>query len=158
VLVGTSCKVEALEGKGGNADQSSCVQAVVDWFGPTDMVQMDAQAPPDSRIKHSGAESPESKLLGCALSQCPQELLREANPLTYITAEAPPFLIMHGDRDTLVPLRQSQILRDALRAKGVAATLVVVPQVNHGFAGASAAQGKAILDQVFHFLDTTFGT
>jgi acetyl esterase/lipase len=156
VLVGTSCKAEALEGKGGNADQSSCVQAVVDWFGPTDLSQMDTQAPPDSRIKHNGADSPESKLLGCALPQCPKELLQEANPLTYITASTPPFLIMHGDIDTAVPLQQSQMLKDALHAKGVAATLIVVPQVNHGFAGASAAQGQTILDQVFHFLDTTF--
>jgi acetyl esterase/lipase len=158
VLVGTSCKAEALEGNGGNADQSSCVQAVVDWFGPTDMSQMDAQAAPGTRFKHGGADSPESKLLGCALSECPKELLQEANPLTYITAGTPPFLIMHGDIDTTVPLQQSQMLKDALRAKGVAATLIVVPQVSHVFAGATAAQGQTILDQVFHFLDTTFGT
>ena len=65
---------------------------------------------------------------------------------------------MHGDADTAVPPKQSQILYDALKANGVKAELVFVPGVNHIFAGATDAQGKAILDKVFAFLDQTTGT
>jgi acetyl esterase/lipase len=157
VLAGTSCKAEALEGRGGNPDQSSCVQAVVDWYGPTDLAQMDAQAPPDSRIKHNGADSPESKLLGCALPQCPADLMQRANPLTYISAATPPFLIMQGDADTAVPWKQSQVLHDALRAKGVAANFVLEPGLNHMFVGATPAQVQNILATVFEFLDSSLG-
>src|SRR5262249_39045436 len=63
-LLGTSGGVEDLEGKGGNADQSSRVQAVVDFFGPTDFLQMDAHAVPDARLKHDPPSSPESRLIG----------------------------------------------------------------------------------------------
>ena len=62
-LLGTSCGVAALEGADlGNADQSSCVQAVVDWFGPTDFLQMDKQfAGTSCPVNHDAADSPESQ-------------------------------------------------------------------------------------------------
>jgi acetyl esterase/lipase len=157
ILAGTSCNVAALEGTGGNPEQSSCVQAVVDFYGPVDFGQMDSQNRPDSRITHSGADSPESKLLGCTLPQCPKELLRQANPIGYIKADTPPFLIMHGDIDTAVPVQQSRLLRDALKSKGVAVTLVEVPGVNHGFVGATAEQGQSIHEQLYRFLDSALG-
>jgi acetyl esterase/lipase len=157
ILGGTSCGVAALEGKGGNPEQSSCVQAVVDFYGPNDFAQMDSQNRPDAQIRHSAADSPESKFLGCSLPECPKELLQLASPLTSIKADTPPFLIMHGDVDTAVPIQQSRLLRDALKAKGVPVTLVEVPGVNHGFAGATAEQGRKINEQLYKFLDTTFG-
>jgi acetyl esterase/lipase len=61
-LLGTSGGTADLEGKGGNADQSSRVQAVVDFFGPTDFLQMDAHAVPGARLKHDPPTSPESRL------------------------------------------------------------------------------------------------
>ena len=137
-LLGTSGGVKDLEGSLGNAGESSRVQAVIDFFGPTDLLQMDAQAArnPDvvSKIKHDDPKSPESRLLGGALQENRAEAAR-ANPIAYITRDDPPFLIMHGDRDPLVPLDQSRILYEALRAGGVEATFHIVKGGGHGFGG-----------------------
>jgi acetyl esterase/lipase len=159
-LLGTSCQVAELEGKPvRGAEVSSCVQGVVDFYGPTDLAQMDIQAPPGPNAAgHNAPTSAESVYLGCALPACPPNQLRLANPIAFVDPSDPPFLIMHGDADTAVPPKQSQILYDALKAKGVKAELVFVPGVNHIFAGATDAQGKMILDKVFAFLDQTTGT
>ena len=66
-------------------------------------------------ISHSGANSPESLLLGRKITEIP-ELVRAANPETYITSDAPPFFIQHGDRDDTVPHQQSVNLAAKLRA------------------------------------------
>jgi acetyl esterase/lipase len=156
-LAGTSCDVKELEGKGGHPEQSSCVQAVVDWYGPADLFRMDSQQPADTPIKHNAPDSPESTLLGCELPKCSQSTIALANPLNYISAKSPPFLIMHGDADVAVPWRQSQELLDALTARGVSAQFVRVPGANHGFAGVSAAQGQVLMAMVDKFLDSNLG-
>ncbi|MCU0484832.1 MAG: alpha/beta hydrolase [Anaerolineales bacterium] len=95
----------------GNASQPCHVQAVVDWFGPTDFLLMDEQlaasgmAPAPDQA-HSGADSPESLLLGQKITEIPA-LVRAANPETYIHPGLPPFLIQHGDHDDTVPHQQS---------------------------------------------------
>ncbi|HTI67036.1 MAG TPA: alpha/beta hydrolase [Caulobacteraceae bacterium] len=159
-LLGTSCNVVELEGTPvRGAQASSCVQGVVDFYGPTDFRQMDAQRLPNTdSASHDAPTSGESVYLGCPLPQCPPEQLRLANPIAFVDRTDPPFLIMHGDADTAVPPKQSQILYDALKAAGVKAELLYVPGVNHIFAGATDAQGAMILDKVFAFLDATTGT
>ncbi len=117
-FIGTSGDVSDMEGDLGNTDMSSRVQAVVDWFGPTDLTLMDQQSGPGSMIQHDAANSPESLLLGGPVQE-KRELAGTANPLTYIDAHDPPFLIMHGDNDQLVPLGQSVILAKALIDAGV---------------------------------------
>jgi acetyl esterase/lipase len=138
-LLGTSGGVKELEGAAlGNPDQSSRVQAVVDFFGPTDLLQMDAQAARNpavaSRIKHDDPKSPESRLVGGPIQDSREKAAR-ANPIAYVTSDDPPFLIMHGDQDPLVPTAQSEILHRALRAAGVDATFHVVKDAGHGFGG-----------------------
>ena len=54
------------------------------------------------------------------------------NPIEYVSSDDPPFLIMHGDQDRLVPFQQSQMLNDALKAAGVTTTLVLVKGAGHG--------------------------
>jgi acetyl esterase/lipase len=154
-LLGTSCKVAELEGTPvRGAEGSSCVQAVVDFYGPTDFLQMDAQRLPNTNSPaHDSPTSGESLYLGCVLHECPPEKVRLANPIAFADRSDPPFLIMHGDADTAVPPKQSQILYDALTAAGVKAELQFVPGVNHIFAGATDAQGAMILDKVFAFID-----
>ncbi|WP_097653120.1 alpha/beta hydrolase [Candidatus Chloroploca asiatica] len=116
-LLGTSCDAAALEGAElGNADQSSCVQAVVDWFGPTDFLQMDTQfAGTSCPQTHDEANSPESQLLGAPIQSVPEQA-QLVNPLTYIDANDAPFLIQHGTADCNVPPQQSVLLYDALVA------------------------------------------
>jgi acetyl esterase/lipase len=125
---------------------SSAVQAVVDGYGPIDFLQLDAhRLPPGTRsedpeslllprldMRSEDADSYESLLLGAPIATCPDRV-REANPLTYIHAGAPPFLIVHGRADTTVPAHQSELLFEALARHGNDATLVLVEGLGHGF-------------------------
>jgi acetyl esterase/lipase len=132
-LLGTSGDVAELEGTvGGNLDQSSRVQAVCDWFGPTDFTQIAAQSLPTSLLDHDAPDSPEARLIGGPIQKNKDKAAR-ANPITYITADDPPFLIMHGDQDNLVPLGQSELLLAALQQAGVPATLHTIKGAGHGF-------------------------
>jgi dipeptidyl aminopeptidase/acylaminoacyl peptidase len=99
-----------------------------------------------SRADPNGADSIESKLLGGAPSEVKEKALR-ASPIMYVSKDDPPFLIMHGDRDPMMPLAQSEILRDALNQAGVEATLRVVRGAGHGF------DGPEIIDAVRQFFD-----
>lgn len=123
----------------GNVGVSSAVQAVVDFYGPTDFLQMDSQfgaAPPaacNGRIPaYDPADSPVSLFLGAATQTVPDQAAA-ANPITYIaTAKTlPVFLIAHGDSDCQVPIQQSQILYEALLAAGARATFNLVRGVGH---------------------------
>jgi acetyl esterase/lipase len=116
-MLGTSCRVATLEGSElGSPEQSSCVQAVVDWFGPMDFLKIDAQfAGTTCPQNHSQGNSIESDYLGTPILKA-QELVMAANPVTYISSDEPPFLIQHGTADCVVPLQQSQQLYDALAA------------------------------------------
>ncbi|HUT61778.1 MAG TPA: alpha/beta hydrolase [Phycisphaerae bacterium] len=129
-LLGTTGDSNALEGDvGGNLDQSSRVQAVCDFFGPTDLVSI---------VGGRGFERPNNvvaRLLGGPVAQ-KKDLAVLASPLTHVTKDDAPFLIMHGDKDRLVPLSQSQSLHDALVRAGVESTFHVVKGRGHGFGGA----------------------
>jgi acetyl esterase/lipase len=134
-LLGTSCGVSALEGaEMGHTDQSSCIQAVVDWFGPIDFLQMDRQfsGMPDCQT-HDSPESPESRLIGAPIQTRP-DLVKIFNPITYISKDVAPFLIQHGTADTLVPWQQSQLLYDSLEPIVGAdkVTLTLLKGVGHG--------------------------
>lgn len=115
---------------GGNLDQPSRVQAVVDYFGPTDFLQMDAHRLPTG-MTHDPANSPESLLIGGAIQDNKGKVAR-ANPITYVTPGDPPFLIVHGDSDPLVPHHQSELLDAALKKVGVPVTFYTVKGGGHG--------------------------
>jgi acetyl esterase/lipase len=140
-LLGTSGDVKELEGKGGSAEFSSRVQAVVDWFGPTDFLKMGK-----NKIDHDAANSPESLLVGGPIQEN-KEKVAAANPITYVSKDDPPFLVIHGDKDDLVPLSQSELLHAALEKAGVPSKLHVVPGAGHGFGGREL---EAMVDE---FLD-----
>jgi acetyl esterase/lipase len=129
-FIGTSGDVTEMEGDLGNTNVSSRVQAVVDWFGPTDLTLLAQQAGTSSIIKHNDANSPESLLMGGPVQE-KKELAKTANPLTYIDKNDPPFLIMHGDKDQLVPHEQSVILAKALIDAGVEVTMKTIPGAAH---------------------------
>jgi len=173
-LAGTACNQAALEppppasappipGAGPelvhvDPKQSSCVQGVVDWFGPIEFARMDAQAPPNAQIKHDLPTGAESKLLGCTLPGCPPALLQQANPITYVRSDAPPFLIMHGTADRAVPIQQSEALYQALRAQGDSARLVKVNGADHLFRGASPKVIGQLIERVFGWIDHPGGS
>jgi len=115
-LLGTTGGIKEFD-TGENLGVSSRVQAVCDWFGPTDFTGF---------LDHDTADTPVARLLGGLISKN-LELAQRANPIHYITKDDPPFLIMHGDKDPVVPLEQSQLLADALKKAGVPVTFRVVP-------------------------------
>lgn len=121
-LLGTSGDVPELDGDP-KSTTSVKVQCVVDWFGPTDLTQM---------VK-PGTATPGliAKLLGGSLTN-KADVAKSANPITHVTKNDAPFLIVHGDSDPLVPLSQSEILNEALKKVGVATELVVFPKAGHG--------------------------
>ncbi len=119
--------VSSLEGNIGTTGVSSSVQAGVALFGPTDFLQMNAEG---SQLDHNAAGSPESSLMGCAIQTCPTQV-EQANPITYVTANEPPMLLLHGQSDPLVPWQQSQLLYNALNAKCDTAQLFEVPGAGH---------------------------
>lgn len=134
-LLGTSGDVKELEGDEGNLDQSSRVQAVCDWYGPTDFLKIDEEAAQsalgDHRMNANSPDSLVSKLIGGPI-QKNKDKVALANPLTFVSKDDPPFLIIHGDKDSTVPLAQSEILRDALQKAGVEVKLIVLPGAIHG--------------------------
>ena len=120
---------------GAYLDVSSRIQCVVDYFGPTDFLQMDAQRLPHGMI-HDAPDSPESELVGGNIQAHPHKVAR-ANPITYIpqddiTADVPPFLIVHGDQDPLVPYGQSLLLVEALEKMAADVTFYTVQGGGHG--------------------------
>jgi acetyl esterase/lipase len=121
-LLGTSGDVKELEGDVGPKDVSSRVQCVIDFFGPTDLLKL---SPANAK------ENPVTRLLGGSTAD-KRELAVSANPITYVSKDDPPFLIVHGDKDPVVPLSQSELLYEALKKAGVDATLKVVPEAGHG--------------------------
>jgi len=132
-MLGTTSGDPAMEGNVGDLHVSSKVQAVCDWFGPTDLVTLPRQSELAVAAQHSGkatARGFTEELLGGRVEDHKAEA-KQASPITYVTSSCPPFLIMHGDRDTLVPPSQSQELYDALRAKNVDATFKIVAGAGH---------------------------
>jgi acetyl esterase/lipase len=150
-LLGTSSASGFLEDFSiGNANQNSRVQAVLDWFGPTDLSQMDANALPCSVICHNCANSPESELIGCPLTVCRQKA-RRTNPIRYVDPgfSYPPFLIMHGTADCVVAPHQSQLLQNSLTAAGGVSTLKYIDGAGHGGTQFTSPENLALVDDFF---------
>jgi acetyl esterase/lipase len=131
-LLGTTAGVKELEGPGGNEDQSSRVQAVVDWYGPTDFLTAGAK---DTRTNLLGGDPQQNK-----------EKAMKASPVTYASKDAAPFLIMHGDQDKTVPISQSETFAEALKKAGADATFVIVKGGKHGGALFTNAESMKLIE------------
>lgn len=152
-LLGVSGGVAELEGKtGGNLDQSSTIQCVIDYFGPTDVINMnlDITNPPGG-MNHDPPASPESQLIGFdgpgqgtgvlranlanPSPPYPEKvaLATAVNPITHLDTDDPPIFIAHGDQDTVVPHKQSQRLADALEDLKIEHVFRTVVGAGHGF-------------------------
>jgi acetyl esterase/lipase len=127
-LLGTSGGVKDLEGQvGGNRRYSSAVQAVCDWYGQTDFLIF-ADPNQFNPQRHPVVE----KLLGGPVAERKQ-LAQAASPIAHVDPKDPPFLIMHGDKDEVVPIQQSIRFYEKLKKAGVPAQLIVVEGAGHGF-------------------------
>jgi acetyl esterase/lipase len=124
---------------------SSAVQAVVDGYGPTNLGRIDEHR---SSVRSAGNDAEsilvggvlpagdpnsfESRLIGAPLGDAPG-LVQLADPVHYVHSGSPPFLILHGLADTLIPAQQSHYLFYALEDAGCDATLVLFQNLKHGF-------------------------
>ena len=143
----------------GNAGVSSAVQAVVDFYGPVDLLATPAQLDANATCTEGGRVPGEldpaiEGLLGAPATDVP-ELASAANPITYVSAQVPPFLIMHGDADCVVPYQASVALDEAIaRVAGPdRSTLVIVPGSGHYLDFDFESQLSTLLD----FLAATVG-
>ena len=127
-LLGTSYGDATLEGvTGGNLTFPSSVLAVVDLFGPVDMVNLASQ-----RVAYGlKASNVELKYLGCqSWTSC--ENAKAASALTYVSANDPATFILHGAKDDQIPPKQSQDLYNALTKLGVKGKLIMDAKAGHG--------------------------
>lgn len=114
LLLGLSGGDVELEGTvGGNLTESSRVQAIVDLFGPSELQELANEKAAFSRGKSA-------------------ELLQSASPLQYLDKRDPPLLILHGDKDQVVPLSQSKILHQRYQQAGLDSELHVIKGAGHG--------------------------
>jgi acetyl esterase/lipase len=152
-LLGTTCGVPELEGAElGNADQSSCVQAVVDWFGPIDFLKMQEQlTAAGCSASTDSANSPESRLMGAPIQTIPEKVAL-TNPMNFITPDDPPFFIENGTADCNIPPIQNKNFADALSAVIGADKVVYISLEGAGHGGAQFETAENI-SKVISFLD-----
>jgi acetyl esterase/lipase len=148
-LLGTTNDVDDFDIHPVTRKASSNVQAVCNWFGPSDFLRMNDFP---GKIDHDRGDSPESLLIGVPIQKDPKKVQR-ANPATYASAGDPPFLHLHGDKDQLVPFNQSEILHEALKASGVETTLYKVVGGGHGFGGATDSR-ESLIEKSLKFFDS----
>lgn len=124
LLAGTTDPSNGLEGQANKPDASSRVQAVVNHFGPTDMVSLYESSPKARELL--------VVLLSGTLAEQEAEY-RRASPATYVGADDPPMLTIHGSDDKVVPVEQARQFDRAMQAAGADHTLMVIPGAGHGF-------------------------
>ena len=102
---------------------SSRVQVVIDWYGRADLACVSTDP--------AYADSPIAMLLGGSGPEV-RDQAEDASPIHYVSKNDPAFLIMHGDKDSVVPVEQSVAFTSALREAGVKVKLVVLRGAGHG--------------------------
>lgn len=118
-----------LEGDvGGNTVFSSQVQAVVDWYGPTNFTTI-MNYP--SGVDRRSADNSQARLIGGRLTDSVDKAVL-ASPITYVSPDDPPFLIQHGKKDNTIPYQQSLEMDSALKKNGVTSILILLEKTNHG--------------------------
>jgi acetyl esterase/lipase len=137
-LLGTSAETDGLEGNLGTTGASSRVACVVDFCGPSDFPNFELT---------SGARGPVSKLLG-GLPADQEEIAKQASPITYVTKDDPPFLIVHGTADATVPFDQAVRFHAAQKEAGIDTTFVKIENGGHGIGGREVeARVRAFFDK-----------
>jgi acetyl esterase/lipase len=128
-LLALSAGDETLEGTvGGNLEQSSAVQAAVHWFGQADLVAAAGRSELEARLVPFRFEA---DLLGVSDPGELAERARGLSLLSRVSAQAPPFLVAHGDRDRVVPVAEGLALHDALGRAGARSRLELLGGAGH---------------------------
>ena len=147
-LVGTTNGHKQLEGSLGNCrEQSAAVQAIVDYYGPTNFETILKQSTPHGL----GVRVPALELLLGGSLEEKKDMARLASPVQHVDADDPPLLIFHGDQDPQVPINQSHELQARYQASGLPVQFEVVHGAAHGgdafYDPSRISKVKAFLDQ-----------
>jgi acetyl esterase/lipase len=137
LLLGLMDPRDGMEGKGGSAGQSSKVQAVVNYYGPTDLSTWAPTPMGDQMLKFGTGKDGNGLLadfVGTADRKDP--VMKTVSPLTYVDSKDAAVLTFHGTVDQLVPLEQAKVLHAALKKAGVPERLEVLEGAGHGWGGA----------------------
>lgn len=147
-MLGLTGDDAALEGDIGTTGPSSRVQAVINWYGATDLARFRTDG---ARVPMQGivAHRPEDLLLGPGDAAARDDLKR-ASPVNHVSAKAPPFLHQHGDSDRLVVTDHAVQLHRLLTEAGVHSELDVIAGADHCFWNAPSDE---IMSRVIAFLD-----
>lgn len=131
-LTALSCGVASLDPAGTSAAPGSeCVQSAVIWYGVFDFAALAAG-------RQGGGDGAAERLMGCT-GPCTAEQYAPASPVTYIDAKDPPFLLIHGTEDKVVPVSQSYGAEARMKAAGVPVESIYITGVDHSFIGKTAA-------------------
>ncbi len=125
MMLGCADETAGLEGNSGWGAYSSRVQAVCSYYGPSDFAIM-------GEYTERTDFTVESKFLGGTKEEIPDVYVK-ASPVTYVSADDPPLLMVHGDKDIVVGLKQSEAMLEAYKETGLEATLITVKNAGHGF-------------------------
>lgn len=128
-LVGVSGGVKTLEGSiGRHPDQSSSVQAIVSFYGASNLHSILSQSTPHGL----SVRVPALQLLLGGQPQQQPELARLASPVAHVDAQDPPLWLIHGNADPQMPPEQSDELEKAYREQSLRVSLDIVPGGKHG--------------------------
>jgi acetyl esterase/lipase len=141
LLAALTDSTAGFEGEGGHSEHSSRVQAVVNFYGPSQLVRCFETSQLAAAVLQP--------LLGGTPQEAAEQYVK-ASPLNYITQRAPPILTLHGDQDTIVPIEQGELLDARMKEAGVPHTLLIFKGWGHGFKGDAGVIGRAAM---FAFLD-----
>ncbi len=125
MLLGSMDEKDGLEGNGGSPGESSKVQAVVSYFGPTDLAAKDFPANVNGMIYDFMGGLPDEK----------PENFKAASPVNYIDKTDSPMLMFMGTKDRLVPYNQAYLLADSLTTAGVGGRVELIIGADHGWGG-----------------------
>lgn len=130
-LTALTCKDTSLDPA---AAKDYCASAAVTWYGVFDFAAMAAE-------RENGVDGAAERLMDCP-ARCSAETYAKASPVTYIDAKDPPFLLIHGTEDKVVPVSQSRLGEARMRAAGVPVETIYIPGVDHSFIGKNPAQTR----------------
>lgn len=132
MMLGVMDQGDGLEGDGGYPDQNSKVQAVVSYFGPTDMTAADIPPGSVGLVSDFIGGTKEDKL----------DDWKRASPITYVSKNDAPTLIFQGTKDPLVPHTQATVYADALTKAGVPGRVELLLGAGHGWLGKDLERTK----------------
>lgn len=139
LLLGLADKVDGWDA-GGNLNENSRVQCVVDFFGPTDLTLYNTASIEDAYLV---------PVFGKA-AKTDKGVYKKASPVTYVSKAAPPVIIFHGTFDLIVPVIHSEELHKKLQDAGACSELVTVFAAGHGWGGRAFAKN---VEQAIQFMD-----